>query len=630
MKTNIIFVNKFRQIEILMALITKKLFEFRDKVMENEHPLLNNYLFAVFSVFLAALLKFASDPIIKSQQFPFMLFLGAVMVSSWFGGFLPGVFATFISALIVDYLFLIPARTLFFNNSFEQNLLLCLFIGLGILISWLNREVIIAMRKAKSISLDLEKERDILKFQADILNQVNDAVIAISKNKKITYWNKEAERLYELKSERPDSKQITKVVKNIWPKKSNEKEMFDSLDKYGYWDDEQVNLRGNGEKNYIDLTMTEIKNNNKKNRGFLAVIRDVTQRKSSEEAMHQLNEKITNILESITDAFCAIDKEGKFSYINRQAEILFRKRREKLLGKTFWEELPNFAEPLFIKKVNDFLENGIAVNFEMICFKFDKKWFEVRFYPSTEGLSIYFEDINHRKELEQRKDEFVSIASHELKTPITSIKAYTQILKNKNGEAKNEKTVNYLSRMDNQINQLIRIVDNLLDVSKIKTGVIEFHDEFFSLDDLIKEVSEDFNNMIGNKEILVKGRIKKRIYADKDRVGQVLINLISNAIKYSPNFNKIIVSETFNKQNIIIAVKDFGIGISKENQEKVFNRYFRAPNLDGKKIPGFGLGLYIAEEIINHYNGKIWVESKENKGSTFFLSLPVVQYKSLN
>lgn len=226
---------------------------------------------------------------------------------------------------------------------------------------------------------------------------------------------------------------------------------------------------------------------------------------------------------------------------------------------------------------------------------------------------------------EQRKDEFISVASHELKTPITTIKGYTQIL-NKLLKGKNKNLLAYTAKMEEQLNRLTKLVNDLLDVSKIQTGKLELQREKVKIDDLIKDVTRDIQ-MTSNHQIIFKknGRLP-RAWVDKYLISQVLINLISNAIKYSPKANKVFVRSLLD-EDIIISVQDFGIGISAKDKEKIFERFYQADTRIRQSFQGLGLGLYISYEIIKSHGGNMWVESVKGKGSTLSFSLPTKRSK---
>lgn len=232
-------------------------------------------------------------------------------------------------------------------------------------------------------------------------------------------------------------------------------------------------------------------------------------------------------------------------------------------------------------------------------------------------------ELAERKILEQQKDEFIGIASHELKTPVTSIKAFTQVLHSRFTKAGDEKSATLLLKMDAQLNKLNVLIGDLLDVTKIETGQLQFHEEYFDFNEVVSEIVEETQRITDKHTIIQKLKPSKTIYGDRDRIGQVLTNLLSNAIKYSPHTKKIIVSTKTTKDSVIACVQDFGIGVPKDKQEKVFERFYRAEGTSIESYPGMGLGLFISSEIIKRQNGKIWVKSVEGKGATFCFSLPI-------
>lgn len=234
-------------------------------------------------------------------------------------------------------------------------------------------------------------------------------------------------------------------------------------------------------------------------------------------------------------------------------------------------------------------------------------------------------ELAERKKLEKQKDEFIGVASHELKTPVTSIKSFAQILRYKFEKKGFKNEAELLGKLDAQIDKLTSLIGDLLDVTKIEAGQILFNKESFVFDDLIAETVEEMQRTTERHLIHVKGETQMKIVSDRERLGQVLINLISNAIKYSPYTKDIIVDSSVEENMIKVCVQDFGVGITKDKQEKVFDRFFRVSGPDNETYPGLGLGLYISNEIIKRLKGKIWVKSIEGKGSTFCFSLPTKQ-----
>ncbi len=232
-------------------------------------------------------------------------------------------------------------------------------------------------------------------------------------------------------------------------------------------------------------------------------------------------------------------------------------------------------------------------------------------------------DIHERKMLERQKDDFLGIASHELKTPVTSIKAYGQVLQRMFKSEGNQKGVEHLAKMDAQVNRLSNLIADLLDVTKIQSGRLQFHKEYFDFNGVVEEVIEELQRTTDKHTIIKKLDKTKKLYGDPDRIGQVLTNLMTNAIKYSPKTNKINVYTKVDNKSVTLCVQDFGVGIPADKKEKVFEQFFRVSGPKQDTFPGLGLGLYISSEIIKREGGRIWVESIEGKGSTFFFTLPL-------
>lgn len=236
-------------------------------------------------------------------------------------------------------------------------------------------------------------------------------------------------------------------------------------------------------------------------------------------------------------------------------------------------------------------------------------------------IKAYNELMQQVNESQQKKDEFIGIASHELKTPLTSIKGYIELLDEM--ETHHPQKLFIQKTKENAI-KLELLIKDLLDVSKINSGQLQLNIVDFNIDDLINEsIDAIMISMPTTHKISRKGNFNDRIIqGDKQRIEQVLVNLLSNAVKYSPDGSNIIVDSKLNGEYLTVEVKDFGKGIPQEDLTKIFDRFYRASNTS-VHIPGFGLGLYICSDIIKRHKGKIWAESGL-QGSSFFFSLPLV------
>ncbi len=236
------------------------------------------------------------------------------------------------------------------------------------------------------------------------------------------------------------------------------------------------------------------------------------------------------------------------------------------------------------------------------------------------GISI---DIEDQKLALIQKDEFISMASHELKTPVTIIKAFSQILNATIDKNANPRTADFVNRMEKQINKLNKLIIDLLDASKVNEGMIIYEKYPFDFNAMVAEIIEEIQIITETHTIELNLDKTCKILGDRNRISQVINNLISNAIKYSPDANNIVVSSVVKEDELQFCVRDFGIGIPIEQHSKLFNRFFRASEVRSNTFPGLGLGLYISNEIIKRHSGSLNFESEKGKGSVFHMKLPV-------
>ena len=236
-------------------------------------------------------------------------------------------------------------------------------------------------------------------------------------------------------------------------------------------------------------------------------------------------------------------------------------------------------------------------------------------------------NIQALKEEEQRKSDFVSMLSHELKTPVTSIKGHVQLLlrllARETSTAFLGKLNSSLSRIDVLLLQLTGLIGDMLDLSRIDAGRMDLKKERFFIDALVTEVVEDFRLSHQQYFFHLDAEAGIEIIADRDRISQVMINLIANAIKYSPSSNVVDIAVALAGDEVLVSIKDYGIGIEKKDQEKVFERFFRVEGQNEKYYSGFGIGLFLVHNIVSRHGGRISVESERNKGSVFTVHLPV-------
>ncbi len=227
------------------------------------------------------------------------------------------------------------------------------------------------------------------------------------------------------------------------------------------------------------------------------------------------------------------------------------------------------------------------------------------------------------KELEKRRNEFISVVVHELKTPLTSLKGYAQLLYKKNMKAGDEQSANMAQRMVSQVDKLTSLINDLLDTTRITNNQLSLHQDLFQFDELVGEIVSELQLTTEGQTIYREGAAEQNVWGDRMRIGQVITNLLSNAIKYAAEAERILVKTAVASDTITFCVQDFGPGIPKELQEKVFTPFFRIEKGGYTSAPGLGLGLHIAGEIIRQHKGSLWVESEEGQGATFCFTLPV-------
>jgi PAS domain S-box-containing protein len=237
-------------------------------------------------------------------------------------------------------------------------------------------------------------------------------------------------------------------------------------------------------------------------------------------------------------------------------------------------------------------------------------------------------DITPHKEAEQKlkeaislRDDFLAIASHELQTPLTSIKMKVELFERKLMQMNNHVLAEQARNISSDVDRLSSLTSSLLDVSQLQKEGLSLDMNNFSLGKLIEEKVEILQS-ISHHVIEVHGQAELEVYADRFRIGQVLTNIIENAIKYSPDANRIVVRYEEAAGKVIVSVVDFGIGVPKEDQQRIFERFFKGSSDSKNTYPGFGIGLYVSRQIVERHGGGIWVEDNPGGGSVFSFSLP--------
>ena len=383
--------------------------------------------------------------------------------------------------------------------------------------------------------------------------------------------------------------------------------------------------------------------------GLRGTAQDITERKFAEQklsllaiereqALHE-SQKLSVIVESTFEAVALIDlgKTNLLLYVNKAWETMFGYSKNEVINKHKALIIDAVKRDLDLeKRFFDCITKGELFSGE---FEWQKKngelfWADVNTIPlRNEKGEVYvwcniIRDVTEAKNLDRMKNEFVSLASHQLRTPLTGSKWYLELLMRDSQHTLTAEQMELLKGVVFSNERTIALVDDLLDVSHIDTGknfklVLKKTDVI----PIITFAVTEKQHLANSKKVVIEldKKIPEKfvITIDKDKIIQVFENLLDNAVKYSESNTKIMVGMKVNTDHVTFSVKDRGIGIPFVNQHKIFNRFFRADNAAKVDNTGTGLGLYIAKGILEYHQGKIWFESEEGKGSTFYFSLPL-------
>jgi len=380
-------------------------------------------------------------------------------------------------------------------------------------------------------------------------------------------------------------------------------------------------------------------------KGILIRGKDMTQRHRAWEELVKLEEKYRVLAETSADGVVTIDALGRLTYVNPSFEKMLNRRKSQVLATMLRDYLSEdsvyFFQQVFIdsRKKDEKIEN---VELELVHVNGDIVPIEVNIAPFKKdeefaGMVCTIRDITERRKVEDElkkserlKTEFMNIAAHELKSPVTPIKGYLDLIIS--DEESPDKIKNWAKVSLRNSERLLRLVNDILDVSRLDTDTMSFEMIKLPIIEILDEIAEDMKPPVEGKGLKFITEIPRdlpKIMGDRHRLSQVLKNLLVNALKFTDNGSISIIAEK-QKENILIKIADTGIGISEDEVKKVFNKFYQAYTGDDRKNEGTGLGLFICREIIQKHNGNIWVESKLGKGSTFYIKIPYLHQMVVN
>jgi len=375
----------------------------------------------------------------------------------------------------------------------------------------------------------------------------------------------------------------------------------------------------------IRIQGTTMRNSNGTLVRVLGTLLDITDSVEAE----QRNAYLAAIITSSDDAIVAKTMDGVITNWNRGAERIFGYRADEIVGKSIMALIPTDRkeEELYIltqlgrgRSVEHYETKRLTKGGTMIDVS-------LTISPIKDasgnilGISKVARDITERKQEEKRKNDFVAVVSHELKTPLTSILLYTQLLGKKIAAFEDRSLFNMNTKIEGYVKRMIGMVADYLGLSKIEEGKVDLNKNEFAFGPLAKEITEECGFITNKHQIIIEGCDHVTVCADREKIRQVLINLVNNAVKYSPSGGKVTLGCRTSAERTTIYVEDEGMGISESNQQRLFQRFYRVDNDQSRNISGFGIGLYLVSELLKLHDSEIKVQSTVGKGSVFYFDL---------
>ncbi len=424
-------------------------------------------------------------------------------------------------------------------------------------------------------------------------------------------------------------------------------EIYKAIEKQESWDIEYRIVHKDFRLRWVKEKGQAVYDENGKPKFLDGVIVDITDKKEEERKLIESEARVKTIIQGIGDGVFAVDKNLKITLFNPMASRLSGYSEEEALGKPY-KEILNFTyektgeiNDTFVRKAFETGEIQEMANHTLLHKK-DGTSISVsdNAAPLKDsagnifGCVVVFRDVTREREIDRSKTEFVSVASHQLKTPLSGIKWLSEMLLGDKIVKPKEKQIEYLKDIHESNERLLKLVEELLDVSHIETGrKFEIRKEPTNIVGVVGEILSE-NQILaeekGVKIIKCAGSPDELILnIDGEKIRQVFGNLINNAIKYSKSGGLVEIGCKEESEKKVFFVRDHGIGIPKEQQEKVYEKFFRADNALTKETDGTGLGLYIAKTIIESHGGEIWFESVEGEGTTFYFSIPLEEGENI-
>lgn len=473
---------------------------------------------------------------------------------------------------------------------------------------------------------------------AMVAEQIDNAVIITDHNGLIEWVNRGFEKitgytLDEVSGKKPghilqgpdtDPATIELLRKNINAGKSIQTEI--------------LNYHKNGAPYWLDLLIQPVLNDEGEIKEFIAVESDISARKQAENNLRSSEEKIKAVLNTVLDGIITIDTQGIVHTFNPAAERIFGYAAKEVIGRNVNTLMPKKYSEHHDSYLSNYLQTGnakvIGIGREVEGMRKDGSTFPLELAVSKMTINNkqmftgIVRDITERKRLDEMKKEFISTVSHELRTPLTSIRGALGLVLGKFAEQLPDKAMKMLLMAERNSKRLTLLINDILDLEKIESGNLTFEYENIDLVNLVNHAIEDNEGFAQKHHVQLKFKSSLNqalVYADQHRIQQVLANLISNAVKYTPENGLVEVVVDKPELNYRVKVCDHGPGIPEEFRKRIFSRFAQADSSDTREKGGTGLGLSISKAIIERHTGSIDYKSDVGKGSTFYFELPALE-----
>jgi len=419
-------------------------------------------------------------------------------------------------------------------------------------------------------------------------------------------------------------------VSSLYVSPSDRKKFSDKVLSEGFVKNEEIELlRQDGTPFTGSSTASAVMDESGKNIHYDGIIEDVTERKELRAQLQESEEKFRSIVNNSPDIILRIDDQGVITYINYEYS---NQKPEDILGKIIYDFIPLDFQEIARSTINNVFQTGESFTFENLGISIDDSilWYRNNVAPLNKNgkvvaATIIVTDISEEKQIDIMKNEFVGSVSHELRTPLTIIRESLSILKEGIFGDLNKDQLSIVDPCMEDVDRLARIINNLLDISRIEGQKIKLEREMVDIVKLSKGVVKSFENKAATKNINLVFKPNRKsinLYLDKDRIIQVFMNLIGNSLKFTETGQiEVFISKKAN--DVECCIVDTGRGIESKDLGTLFDRFHQVGKVMRAGEKGSGLGLSISKGIVKLHNGRIWVDSKINKGSRFCFLLPI-------